>query len=233
MKAFILAAGKGTRLRPHTNDRPKPMVKINDRPLLSYLLDGLKQGGCNHTVINTSYLADIISGYAAKYEGMKISISHEQSPLDTGGGIMYALENFRDEKDFIAINGDSFFEDVHQAIKTIKNAWDPNNMDILIMLQDISHMSLTQGIGDYDIDQNGRAVRAIDKTGKYMFTSLRINKTGVFAPYKKGDEFSYLEILDKAEKQGRLFAVKTPVPWHHISTPDDLENVRAYVKGNQ
>jgi MurNAc alpha-1-phosphate uridylyltransferase len=99
-------------------------------------------------------------------------------------------------------------------------------MDILILLQPISTMTLTYGVGDYTLDANGNAKRSLDRSGEYMFTSIRINAPHIFDGHS-AKPFSYLELLDKAEKEGRLFGLVHEGIWHHISTPEDLEKVNA------
>ncbi len=108
----------------------------------------------------------------------------------------------------------------------MKEAWNDNTMDILILLQPVSSMHLTQGIGDYDIDAQGRATRSLDKSGQYMFTSIRINHPRIFDNTPNG-AFSYLQCLDTAQAKGRLHAIIHDNDWHHISTPKDLETVDA------
>ena len=84
--AFILAAGKGTRLRPYTDNMPKPMVPVNGRPLLSYTLENLKNVGVKHVTVNSFYLGNVIENYLQDYKEMDIYISKEDDLLDTGGG---------------------------------------------------------------------------------------------------------------------------------------------------
>lgn len=224
-QAFILAAGFGTRLRPYTNDKPKPMVTVDDKTLLDHAIDHLKAAGVSKFTINTHYLSDVIHDHMKDREG--ISISHEKEILDTGGGIKKALKNFNG-KDFFITSGDGLWSDGPSGsiIQKMKAAWDPEKMDILILLQPVQSMTTTKGIGDYDIDEEGRAVRSLDKTGTHMFTSIRINKSSVFNN-TPDEPFSYLEILDRAEQTSRLYAIINDGQWHHISTPEDLDNVRA------
>ena len=103
-------------------------------------------------------------------------------------------------------------------------------MDILIVLQPVETMKLTEGVGDYDIDENGRAIRSKDKSGAYMFTSLRINAPHIFDNAPQG-AFSYLQLLDEAQARGRLYALVNDGMFHHISTPADLEAVNNIVQG--
>lgn len=112
MKAMILAAGLGTRLRPLTDDRPKALVEINGRTLLEITLARLRTFGVNQVIINAHHFADVLAGYlrANGNFGMQVEISREDDRLlDTGGGLMKASGFFlRDssEQPFLLHNVD-------------------------------------------------------------------------------------------------------------------------------
>src|SRR6202158_3673737 len=92
MKAMILAAGLGTRLRPLTNDRPKALVEIAGRTLLEIALARLRTFGVSEVIVNVHHFADQIVEYlkAKKNIGMRVEVSHEDVLLDTGGGLKKA-----------------------------------------------------------------------------------------------------------------------------------------------
>jgi NDP-sugar pyrophosphorylase family protein len=113
MKAMVLAAGLGTRLRPLTSDRPKALVELNGRTLLEITLSRLRTFGVSEVIINVHHFADMIAEYlqANHNFGMRIEISREDVLLDTGGGLKKAshffLENSsRLEEPFIVHNVD-------------------------------------------------------------------------------------------------------------------------------
>ncbi len=223
-----MAAGFGTRMRPLTLSVPKPLVEINGRTLLDYILDHLKESGVRDVVVNAHYLSEKICTYANTRSDLNVHVSVEENILDTGGGLKKALSEF-DGKPFIVINGDSFWvngdrDHGSDLITKMSAIWNDESMDILIALQPVSNMKLTQGVGDYFIDSDGRARRALDKNGTHMFTSVRINHSRIFDESPSG-AFSYLDLLDKAESSGRLYAYEHKGDWHHISTPDDLKRV--------
>jgi MurNAc alpha-1-phosphate uridylyltransferase len=228
--AFILAAGKGTRLRPYTDTMPKPMVPINGRPILDYTLEKLKNSGIENVTINTNYLGDRIKNYAEGIKGINITLSPEKEHLETGGGIANALYTM-DDKPFYLINGDALWTDRNDtsALDRLAKTWNSNRMDILLLLQPVAKMNLTQGVGDYNLDMEGRAVRSLDKTGAYMFSGIRICNTDIFKECPDG-AFSFLELMDKAEGGERLFGLIHDGEWHHISTPEDLEQVDTLFK---
>ena len=100
MKAMVLAAGLGTRLRPLTNDRPKALVEIAGRTLLEITLQRLKAFGVREAIVNTHHFAEMTPAYLAQHNnfGMRIEISFEESLLDTGGGLKKAAWFFLEDK---------------------------------------------------------------------------------------------------------------------------------------
>ena len=238
-KAFILAAGLGTRMKPVTDSIPKPMVTVAGKSLLERTLDHLRAEGVREIVINTHYRPDAIEAcintYRAAHKGLSIHLSHEPQLLDTGGGVINGLQHFSPDNassEFFVLSGDGLWTDgAHEpALERLAEAWDPEAMDILMLLQPVSSFSLTEGVGDYDITQTGRARRSKDRTGSHMFTSIRINSPSIFKNAPAGP-FSYLKLLDDAEAKGRLYGLEHDGEWHHISTPADLEAVDLAMRG--
>jgi len=136
MKAMVLAAGLGTRLRPLTNDRPKALVEIAGRTLLEITLARLREFGVREAIVNVHHFADMLVEYLKKNDnfGMRIEISREDLLLDTGGGLKKAawffLENGQDAAEsFILHNVDVIsnidldrmrqFHIEHQALATL------------------------------------------------------------------------------------------------------------------
>src|SRR5207302_2061091 len=109
MKAMILAAGLGTRLRPLTNTRPKALVEIAGRTMLEITLERLRAFGIRDVIINVHHFAEMVVEYlkAGKNPGMHIEISREETLLDTGGGLKKAAWFFRDDAEpFVLHNVD-------------------------------------------------------------------------------------------------------------------------------
>jgi len=224
-KAFILAAGLGTRMRPLTDHFPKPLIEVAGRSLVDRTLDHLADIGVPDVTVNLHYKADLLKSHLEQRTSPIIHFSHEEDLLDTGGGIKNALENF-EGKPFYVLSGDGLWADGpdESALQRLSKAWDPGKMDILLLLQPVESMTLTKGTGDYHLEPDGRAVRSYEREGTYMFTSIRINKPEIFDGSPAG-AFSYLDLMDQAQKRGRLFGLVHDGAWHHISTPEDLEAV--------
>ncbi len=109
MKAMILAAGLGTRLRPLTDDRPKALVEVAGRTMLELTLMRLREFGIYDVIINTHHFADMVADYLRAHQnfGMQIEISYEEVLLDTGGGIKRAAHFFRgSDEPFLVHNVD-------------------------------------------------------------------------------------------------------------------------------
>ena len=228
-KAFILAAGLGSRLRPYTDNVPKPLVSVRDRTLLDRTLDHLHALGLKDVVLNTHYLADHIKQAMVNRPEFNTAISYEEELLDTGGGIKNTITHFDDA--FYVLSGDGLWENTpnQNTLENMAKQWDSKTMDILILLQPVSTMALTKGVGDYTLDEEGIPIRSLDKTGEYMFTSMRINHPRIFNNAPEG-AFSYRDLMDQAQDKGRLHAIIHDGDWHHISTPEDLEKVNAAYK---
>ncbi|MDC0199577.1 nucleotidyltransferase family protein [Candidatus Nitrosopelagicus sp.] len=107
MKAIILAGGRGKRLRPITDKIPKPLIKINEKPLIERTIKYLKKYGITEIIISSGYKSNLIENFLKKKKnfGCEIIFSNEKTPLGTGGAIKKALR-FVDEESFLVLNGD-------------------------------------------------------------------------------------------------------------------------------
>src|SRR5260370_34990085 len=112
MKAMVLAAGLGTRLRPLTNDRPKALVEVAGRTLLEITLARLRTSGISEVIVNVHHFADMVVAYLKAHDnfGMRVEVSREDVLLDTGGGLKKAggffLEDSIREEPFLLHNVD-------------------------------------------------------------------------------------------------------------------------------
>lgn len=230
-KAFILAAGLGTRLRPFTDTMPKPMVPVAGKPIIGHIIDQLIVAGVTSATVNLHHKADVLRDYLRTRSDIEIHESLEKTLLDTGGGAKKALPTLGD-KPFYMINGDAFCVDgpSGSCLLNLASAYE-SDMDILLMLEPVSRMVLTQGVGDYDVMEGNRPVRRKDKQGLYMFAGIRICHPRIFENTLDG-AFPFISLMDKAEQERKLYAHIHDGDWHHISTPEDLSRVNeAIAKG--
>ncbi len=118
MKAMILAAGRGERLRPLTDSVPKPLVRVDGKPLIVYHIERLAKAGISEIVINHAWLGDKLVqalGNGSQW-GVNILYSAESSALETGGGIKQALPLLGDGP-FLVINGDIFIDELPELLE--------------------------------------------------------------------------------------------------------------------
>lgn len=108
MKAMILAAGLGTRLRPLTDTRPKALIKVAGRPMLYWVIARLARHGFTDIIINAHHFAEQIEAFAAAYDdpGVSLTVSVEEEIMDTGGGVRKAAWFFDREEPFLVHNVD-------------------------------------------------------------------------------------------------------------------------------
>ena len=110
--AIILAGGRGERLRPFTNDRPKPMIEVRGKPILAYIIEQLVKAGITEFVFACSYKHEVIEKYIG--DGSKLGItakfSVEDEPLGRGGGIKKAMGYLENWEDCLVVNGDQIWE---------------------------------------------------------------------------------------------------------------------------
>jgi MurNAc alpha-1-phosphate uridylyltransferase len=215
-KAFVLAAGKGERMRPLTDNCPKPLIEVGGRTMLDRALDALAEAGVEEAVVNTCYLGQMIADHLRDRKRPRITLSQETELLDTGGGVKKALNLFGDEP-FYVLNADILWIDGRKpALKALAEAWDDAQMDLLLLLHPV-----TNGKGDYHLAEGSDAPVFAKGTGNYIFAGPRIVHPRLFAGAPEG-KFSFLELFHKAEKAGRLRALRHEGEWHHVGTPEAL-----------
>lgn len=225
-KAFVLAAGRGERMRPLTDSCPKPLLYVGGRTMLDRALDALEDAGVEEVVVNTHYLADMIEEHLKARKKPKIKLVREDVLLDTGGGVRKMLDFFGNDP-FFVLNADVIWTDGPDgnALTRLARAWDPEKMDLLLLLHKTENLPAYAGKGDYYLaegsDQPVFARRA-DHSANFIFAGPRIVDPRLFARAPEG-AFSFLDLFHAAEKEGRLFALRHDGDWHHVGTPEALE----------
>lgn len=223
--AFIVAAGKGTRMAPLTDTIPKPLVPIAGRPTLDYIFEHLRETKVKRVTVNTHHHPQRIRDYLKTISNFEITESYEEDLLETGGGLKKALPTLGTNPIFM-INGDAFWTNgpTGPILPQLEAKFDADKMDILLLLIPITRMILTEGVGDYDVSPNGKIIRNRTKQGTHMFTGIRILNPEIMANVPEG-KYSFLQQMDEAEAKGRLYGMIHDGEWHHISTPADLKKV--------
>jgi NDP-sugar pyrophosphorylase family protein len=184
MKAMVLAAGQGTRLRPLTDNLPKALVPVGGRPMIEYPLLLLRHYGIREIIINLHQFGDQIENYLGDGSklGVEITYSDEPELLDTGGGLLKAKPFLRDST-FIVINTDALIDlNLAEAIAFHKNM---SAATTLVLRPDEN----ADQYGSMDVDESGKICRFLQSKApigpsgairKLMFTGVQILEPKVF-----------------------------------------------------
>jgi MurNAc alpha-1-phosphate uridylyltransferase len=214
MKAMILAAGRGERLRPLTDETPKPLIKVAGRSLIEYHIDNLAKAGIKEIVINTAWLADRIHkqlGDGSEY-GVSIRYSDEGTALETAGGIINALPLLGDDP-FLVVNGDIWCDFDFTSIAELS----PQVQAHLVLVENPGH----NHTGDFSL-QHGM----IKNTGEpmYTFSGIGIYSKDFFTGQESGISPLAPLIRSKCEENlvsGQLHAGR----WTDVGTIERLQEL--------
>ena len=223
--AMVLAAGLGTRLRPVTETVPKPLLEINGKRLLDHAIDRLALVGVDCVVVNTHYKAAMVAAHLACRDHPRIKFSEETELLDTGGGVAHALPLLGEI--FFVVNGDVFWlEGKDHALQRLASAFNPDEMDAILLLQPTVSAVGYEGRGDYFLDPAGRPRRRGEReVAPYLFAGIQLLHRRLFNGVNDRI-FSMVRMFDRAEEAGRLRAVVHDGEWYHISTLEGLAATR-------
>jgi MurNAc alpha-1-phosphate uridylyltransferase len=229
--AMIMGAGLGVRMRPLTDDRPKPLVTVAGRTLIDHSIDRLVAAGVTTIVVNLHYKAEMLCAHLAKRHDARIIFSDEtERLLDTGGGVVKALHHFCGNP-FFVLNSDSVWvEGPVAALPAMARHWDPERMDGLLLLADMQTAMGYEGNGDFVLKAGGHVLRARDHAGAaYAYPGVQIVHPRLFDDAPEGP-FSTNLMWDRAIAKGRLFATVLDGVWIHVGTPDARDEAEAYLR---
>lgn len=224
MKAMILAAGLGERMRPLTDHTPKPLLRVAGKPLIGHHLGNLAAAGFSEVVINVSHLAQKIIDFCADGAawGLRIHYSPEQTPLETAGGIAQALP-LLGEAPFLVVNGDVWID--YPLAQLASYQLRPAEAAHLVMVDNPGHHPL----GDFCLDEHGCVtVRPEEKTG-LTYAGLGIYTPAFFADLPPG-KMALRPLLDKAIAEKTLGGEYYAGHWEDVGTPRRLAELDAAVK---
>jgi MurNAc alpha-1-phosphate uridylyltransferase len=222
--AMVLAAGLGTRMRPLTDQTPKPLVRVAGKPLLDHVLDRLRDAGVTTAIVNVHYLPDQIERHIADRREPRVIVSDERNViLGTGGGVVKALPMLGSAP-FFHLNSDTMWIDgVRPNLDRLAEAFDPARMDILLLMAPTAYSIGYAGSGDYAMLPDG----SLRKRGErqvvpFVYAGAAIMSPAIFAGAPRG-EFSLTKIFDMAAEANRLFGLRLDGVWMHVGTPDAIQ----------
>ena len=223
MKAMILAAGKGERMRPLTLTTPKPLVRAGGIPLIEYHLKALAVAGFTEVVINHAWLGQQVESYlgdGSQY-GVRIRYSPEGEPLETGGGIFRALPLLGDEA-FLVVNGDIWtdydFSVLHQPIGGLAH---------LVLADNPAH----HPAGDFSLI-DGHVRDGQPDTATLTYSGIAVLHPQLFDGCSAG-AFKLAPLLRKAMADGQVTGERFSGLWVDVGTHERLAEVEALLEARR
>jgi len=225
MKALMLAAGRGERMRPLSDHRPKPLLEVRGKPLIAWHLEALARAGVREVVVNTAWLEEQFEpalGDGARW-GLRLHYAYEgETPLETGGGMLHALPWLGDAP-FLLVNGDIWTDYAFARLPR-----EPAGLAHLVMVDRPEHATR----GDFALGADG-CIRA-DGDDRLTYAGLGVYRPQLLADWRAiiGDtdtgsdrqcpRFRLAPILAAHMAAGRITGEHHPGRWTDVGTPDRL-----------
>lgn len=226
MKAMILAAGRGARMRPLTDHTPKPLLKVAGKSLIVWHIERLVKAGFKELVINHAHLGQKIEealGDGAQW-GARIVYSPEEMALETAGGIANALPSLGDAP-FLVVNGDVFsdvdFSRLKLALDTPRLA--QTKLAHLVMVDNPpQHPQGDFTLQDGVLKENG--------AGKLTFSGVGVYLPKLFQDVSRGEAAKLAPLLTAAMSEGLVSGEYYQGVWHDVGTPERLDQLDTFVR---
>lgn len=221
--AMVLAAGLGTRMRPLTDHKPKPMVEVAGKMLIDRVLDKLAEAGAERAIVNVHYFADLLEAHLAQRTSPAIEISDERDVLlDTGGGVVRALPKLGGAP-FFSVNSDTIWiEGATPNFIRLGEAFDADKMDVLLLLAPSAGAIGYHGRGDFHMDADGKLTRrGENEVAPFVFAGAAVLTPKVFGDAPRG-AFSLNRTFDSVAATGRLYGLRLDGLWMHVGSPDAI-----------
>jgi len=220
MKAMILAAGRGERMKPLTDVTPKPLLKVRGRPIIEWTVERLARGGIVELVINHSHQGALIE--SALGDGSRLGVSIRYSPekdaLETAGGIAKALPLLVPGP-FVAVNGDILCDFDFATLRTRELG---GGLTHLVLVANPAH----HPEGDFAL--RGEQVRD-DGAPRWTFSGIGLYRPELFESVRPGDKTRLAPLLRAAMARGLVTGEIHSGQWHDIGTPERLDDLNRNV----
>lgn len=216
LRAMILAAGRGERMRPLSDRVPKPLVAVAGRPLVVHLIERLARAGVREIVINVSHLGERIEralGSGGSF-GVHIEYSREEAPLETAGGVAQALPLLGDEP-FIVANGDVYCDfDFARLADPAAAIGRGEALAHLVLVDNPGH----HPAGDFSL----RDGVVGEGAPRLTFSGIGVYSPALFAPVPRGRRCPIARLLAPAIAEGRVRGEHHRGLWVDVGTPERL-----------
>jgi MurNAc alpha-1-phosphate uridylyltransferase len=226
MKAMVLAAGRGERLRPITDTLPKPLVQVAGKPLIVYHLEALARAGVRDVVINLSWLADKIRTALRDGSEFGVRITYtDEGPvaLETGGGIFNAIQ-LLGPGPFLVVNGDTFTDIDFGALQA--KAEPDTRAGALARLVLVPNPT-QHPAGDFGLEGEQVVER---QTGRFTYSGVGVYRPELFEGCAAG-KFPLAPLLKRAIAAGRLRGQLHEGEWCDVGTPQRLAELDGRLEG--
>jgi len=220
VKAMILAAGRGERLRPITDSIPKPLVEVAGQPLLARHLERLAAAGFRRAVINVSHLAErIVERFGSHSSGIEIEWSREASPLETAGGVAQALPLIGD-RPFLLVNSDVWCDFDFARWRGLELG---KRLAHLLLVPNPPH----HPAGDFTLEA-GRVGNA--PAPRYTYAGIAVLAPRLVAAVKPGEKAQLAPLWRAAAERGEVSGEIHAGLWSDVGTPERLAELEKRLK---
>ena len=222
---MLLAAGVGTRMRPLTEQIPKPLLPLGGCALIDRALDRLAEAGVGEVVVNAHWRVErLVAHLAARQAPPATRIRSEPELLDTGGAVAAALaEGTLGPEPFFVVNGDVLWLDgPRPALARLAEGFDPAWHDALLLVHRTTQVQGEVGFGDFVLDPMGTVRwRKEREIAPYVYAGIQLVRPALFRQPPAG-RFGMGVVWTRAIEEGRLAAIVHDGLWFHLSNPSDL-----------
>ena len=233
MRALLLAAGRGERMRPLTDTTPKPLLPLAGKPLIVHHLERLADAGVRYVVINTAHLGEQFPealGDGARW-GLRIRYSYEgETPLETGGGMLHALPLLGSDEPFLAVSADLYTDYDYATLPAA-----PAVLAHLVMVDNPSYHTA----GDFALRDG---LLHADGAPRLTFGNIGVYRPALFDRWREvlGDEsgatatpprFKLAPLLLAAMRTGQISGEHYAGRWHNLGTAQELVALEARLRG--
>ena len=227
MRAMILAAGFGERLRPLTETTPKPLLQVGGKPLIQYHIESLAKAGIREIVINTSWLGHLIESYVGDGSrfGVEVFWSRENEPLETGGGIRRALPLLGSDP-FLIVNGDVWSDYPLESLVT--RQWSEEIDAHLVLVPNPPF----KASGDFSLCDDGLVHYPIEGIPSYTFSGISMMRPEIFALHPSASEkFPLRKVLESSVRAKSVSGELFDGEWWDVGTVERFDMLNTLLSG--
>jgi len=229
MKAVVLAAGEGTRLRPLTEDKPKGMVEVDGKPILTHCFEQLVELGADELLVVVGYMKEsIISHYGDEFQDTPITYAHQREQNGLAHALLTVEEHIHD--DFMLMLGDNIFQ---ANLEDVVNRQYESRADAAFLVEEVPEEEASR-YGVCDTNKYGEIVEVVEKpddppsnlvmTGFYTFTPAILHACHLVQPSDRG-EYEISEAIDLLIQSGRTIDAIRMDGWRtDIGYPEDRDH---------